>query len=245
MRLLLLTALVSVVATYISCKKSDDPGETETPAQTLKNVSYGSNAQQKMDIYLPANRNTSSTKVLIAIHGGGWAVGDKSEMDAHIDSMLKRLPGYAVFNINYRLAAGGLNLFPSANNDVHEAINFILSKKSEYKVSDKLSLLGVSSGGHLALMEAYGNNALRNIKAVVAAFAPADLADLWNNPAGLPANTRLVLTNYLGTTLTANPSLYGQASPINIVTAQSAPTQLFHATGDTVVPYQQSVLLRN
>ena len=52
-----------------SCKKEDDTPQDDSV--TMMNVSYGTNAQQKMDVYLPANRNSTSTKVMIMIHGGG------------------------------------------------------------------------------------------------------------------------------------------------------------------------------
>jgi dipeptidyl aminopeptidase/acylaminoacyl peptidase len=108
-----------------------------------------------------------------------------------------------------------------------------------------LALLGVSAGGHLALVEAYNNNTAGTIKAVVSAFGPTDLTDMWNIPAGLPNNTRLLLQNYLGASLGSNPSVYNQASPINLVGSQSPATQLFHGTADTIVRYQQSIALRN
>jgi acetyl esterase/lipase len=112
-------ALVSFFFVYGSCSKNDTPETLE--AKTLFNVAYASaNANQKMDVYLPEGRSTSATKVLIAIHGGGWTIGDKSEMNGHIDSMRKRLPGYAIFNLNYRLSQGGNYLFPTPNNDIHE-----------------------------------------------------------------------------------------------------------------------------
>jgi acetyl esterase/lipase len=43
------------------------------------NVSYGTDASQKMDIYLPPGRTTAATKAIILIHGGGWSSGDKSD----------------------------------------------------------------------------------------------------------------------------------------------------------------------
>lgn len=236
---------VSFLFTYSSCSKGDD-----TPAGVTENVIFNvpyatASVSQKMDVYLPAGRSTASTKSLIVIHGGAWVVGDKTEMNEYVDSIRKRLPAYAVFNLNYRLSQAGQNLFPVPNNDVHEAITYILSKKDEYKISDKLSILGVSAGGQMALMEAYINNTTGKIKAVIAAFPPTDLTDMWNNPAGTANNTRLLLQNYMGAAQGTNPVGYSNASPINQATAQSPPTQLFHGTADTVVRYQQSIALRN
>ena len=45
-----------------SCSKDDAVEEDFSEAKTMLNVSYGSNAQQVFDLYLPANRNTATTK---------------------------------------------------------------------------------------------------------------------------------------------------------------------------------------
>jgi acetyl esterase/lipase len=230
-----------------ACKKID--GEPPvylpaTPAKTILNVAYGTDAYQIMDVYLPENR-TADTKIIIAIHGGGWVLGDKADVTNILDSLRKRLPNYAFININYRLSNAPVNLYPIPNNDVTSAINFVLGKKAEYMISDKMILFGISAGGHLALYESYKNNNTGNIKAVVSAFGIPDLTDMWNNPAGSPNFSRPALTNYLGTNPIVNASIYAQASPITYVTAQSVPTQLFHGTADTLVRYQQSVALKN
>lgn len=245
LKLIIPAFILAIISVYGSCSKgSDNP--TEAQEQIIFNVPYATaDAAQKMDVYLPTGRTSSTTKVLVVVHGGAWVVGDKTDMNPQIDSMRKRLPGYAFFNINYRLSQAGQNLYPTPNNDLHDAITYILAKHNDYGVSDKLAILGVSAGGQMALIEAYSNNSAGKIKAVVAGFPPTDLTDMWNNPAGTANNTKLILQNYIGQPQGSNPVVYAQASPINRVTAQSVPTQLFHGTGDTVVRYQQSILLKN
>ncbi len=116
-----LTAILPLllVCFLISCSK-DDPGTggggtPSVAAKTMLNESYGTDPLQKMDIYLPANRSVTATKVIIMIHGGGWVGGDKADFSNMIDSLKKRLPDYAIFNINYRLAAWPANIFPPRN----------------------------------------------------------------------------------------------------------------------------------
>jgi acetyl esterase/lipase len=232
---------------FFACKKKDEIIVETTPvipAKVILDVTYGTDANQKMDVYLPENR-TANTKTIVTIHGGAWFSGDKMDVNFILDSMRKRLPNYAFVNINYRLALSPFNIFPSANNDVTSALNFLQNKKTEYIISDKVVLFGLSAGAHMALYEAYKNNSANNIKAVISAFGIPDLADMWINPAGAPSISRLALTNYLGVSYTANPILYAQASPTTYATASSVPTQLFHGTADTLVRYQQSVNLKN
>lgn len=72
---------------------------------------YGTDATQKMDVFLPEGRSTATTKVVVLIHGGSWSSGDKSDFTDYFDTLKKRVPGYAIFSINYRLATGTTNFF--------------------------------------------------------------------------------------------------------------------------------------
>ena len=158
-----------------------------------------------------------------------------------LDSLQRRLPGYAIININYRLATFGSNTFPTQENDVKSATDFIYSKRNDFVFSDKFALLGASAGGHLALLQAY-KNASPRIRAVVDYFGPTDMADMYNNPASAnaPAWGIALLLN-------GNPpsALYTSSSPINFVTPQSPPTLLLHGGIDDIVRYQQSATLRD
>ena len=124
-------SLVFFSTFFISCNKeiNDDILNNTATAKTLLNVSYGSNASQAMDIYLPANRSTTSTKVIVLIHGGGWTTGDKNDplFLPTVDTLKRRLPGYAIFNINYRLSATPYFLFPTQEMDVKAARRVMFS----------------------------------------------------------------------------------------------------------------------
>jgi acetyl esterase/lipase len=240
--------IISLAFFFFSCKKENDPAPNPGPVpvaeKTILNVSYGADALQKTDVYLPANRNPTSTKVIIMIHGGGWSSGDKADFTAFVDTLKRRLPGYAVFNINYRLASLTGNLFPTQENDVKAAIEFIYSKRSEYAISDKFVLLGASAGGHLSLLHAYKYATPVKIKAVVDFFGPTDLVDMYNNPASIFASPA-ALAAVAGGTPSTHLSLYQQSSPINFVTAQSPPTIILQGGVDILVSPSQSATLKN
>jgi acetyl esterase/lipase len=121
----------SLIFLLTSCQKENDTGPITLTEQTQLNVAYGTDAAQKMDVYLPASRTVSNTKVIIVIHGGGWNQGDKSDFTAYVDTLKHRLPGYAIFNINYRLSTGVINLFPTQENDTKAALEFIYSKRND------------------------------------------------------------------------------------------------------------------
>lgn len=224
-----------------SCSKSDDTGTGGTgsvPEKSMTNVSYGTDPLQKMDIYLPANRTTATTKVLIYIHGGGWVTGDKADLTAaDIDTLKKRVPDYAIFNLNYRLALPGFpsstNTFPTQELDVKTAIEFIYANRSNYLVGDKFVLMGGSAGGHLALLHAYKYAAPVKIKAVIDFFGPTDMVDMYNNPGIYSAASIALLLNGTPTT---NNALYLQSSPLTFATTAAAcPTIILQGDLDLLV----------
>jgi acetyl esterase/lipase len=237
-RLLLLGLIISACQKNVGGDNPTDPAA----AKTMMNVAYGSDAAQKMDIYLPAGRTTASTKVMVMIHGGAWASGDKSDFDAYVDSLKRRMPEYAICNINYRLFNGTTNTFPAQENDVKAAVEFVYSKRSEYLISEKFVLLGASAGGHLALLQGYKYPSPVKPKAIVDFFGPTDMTDLYNNPAS-PMIPQSAVASIMGGTPATNATLYQQSSPITFVTAQSPPTIILHGGTDPLVSPNQSVML--
>ena len=84
-----------------SCSTESDTNTTE--CIDYIDLAYGSDSNQKIDLYLPAGRN-SGTPLLIIVHGGGWAGGDKSEGGNWPKGISQN--NMAVANVNYRLVDG-------------------------------------------------------------------------------------------------------------------------------------------
>lgn len=211
------------------------------PAKIISDLAYGKDAKQKMDVYLPEGRSGDSTYSLILIHGGGWNSGNKSDFASYIDSFRRRIPGYAIFNINYRLFNGG-HRFPSQEEDIRAAMEFIASRTGEFNVAkDKFILLGASAGAHLALLQAYKNNDPA-IKAVIDFFGPTDLTSMYENP--WHPYVTMALEMITGTTPSKNAGLYKESSPVSYIKPSSPPTLIFHGAKDQVVDVSQSKLLR-
>lgn len=221
-----------------ACESKIDSPVTSLPAETLVNVSYGNDPQQKMDTYLPPGRSSSATKFVVMVHGGGWSSGDKADFNPYVDSVKRRLPDYAIFNINYRLATGSTNTFPAQENDMKAAIKFIVGKLDEYHISNKMVLMGASAGAHLTLLQGYKYDTPLKPKAIIDFFGPANLTDLYNS-----SPTASLLSLIVGATPGANPDLYYQSSPINFVNTQSPPTIIFQGGADPLVPPSQSATL--
>jgi acetyl esterase/lipase len=248
-RFLPVIALAFVTIFITSCEKE---GGVLTPivtaptlaADTMFNVPYGTDPLQKMDIYLPKGRTASFTKVLFLIHGGSWSSGDKSDMLQFVDSLKRRMKDYAIVNVNYRLATfSGNNIFPTQENDIKAAVEYVNSKRSEYKISPKFVMAGVSAGAHLALLQAYKYPSPVKIKAVVDMFGPSDMVAMYNDPAPLspPAGIAILMNG----TPTTNLALYQYSSPLLFVTTTTPPTIILHGGADPMVKPAQAIALRD
>lgn len=238
-------ALAGLCITLLSgCSKTEAFLESflnVSKQQTLYSIKYGSHPRNVMDIALPANRN-STTPVVILIHGGAWVMGDKSYFISEIQQFAKA--GIACATINYRYASDITNVHhPDLPDDVVQAMNFIGSKASLWKVSDKrFGLAGHSAGGHLALITAYTLNDGR-IKACVSWGGPLDFT---NSEQLAIMGSKEVFKAYIGTGLnSSNDTLkYRQASPYWMVNSSSVPTLMIHGTNDIGVPYSNAVLMK-
>ena len=218
-----------------SCSASDTATTLDaTKEQTLTNVSYGSNNQQKFDLYLPANRTSESTKTIILIHGGAWVEGDKADMSYLIDIIKQNLPGYAVANMNYLLATTGNPAFPMQIDDITSVITKL--KSENYSISNQYGFIGVSAGAHLSMLYSYGYNTTNEIKVVASIVGPTNFADTnyTNNPI-----YNDFYTNLTGYSYADNPALFQQLSPYWRVTSSAPPTILFYGNADPLVPITQ------
>lgn len=240
-----LITLFFLMTIFSSCDRSAGNSSTDSfapaTAESKINVAYGNDSAQRLDIYLPAGR-TSATKVLVLIHGGGWAGGDKNEFASVIPTLQKQLPGYAIVNVNYRLANQFGNHFPTQENDIKEALRFVLGNTKDYRISKDIILLGTSAGAHLALLQAYKNTDVVKPKAVISFFGPTDMAEMYNRQTN--SYYQFAIGLLVGGTPAKVPEAYAKVSPINFVTPQSVPTLLFHGGRDGMVPASQSKNLK-
>ncbi len=121
--------------------------ETNSTYSINKDVLYGVDNQQKMDIYISKNPNKSKTSnfTVVFLHGGGWYISDKTDVQKYIQPYLNR--GINVINLNYRLKEG----IATASEDLTIALNYLQENNSIYHCNLKQVILsGFSSGGHIA-----------------------------------------------------------------------------------------------
>ena len=231
------------LALYLGCSKDSSEEETsgEVPevveAYQALNVSYGPDANQVFDIYLPQGR-TNNTKTLILVHGGSWVAGDKQDMNdvkAYISALH---PNVGIVNMNYTLAGINNPPVPLQTEDISAVVDYISMNKSSLVVSDDIGFIGLSAGAHLSLLWSYAYDINNQVDMVCSIVGPTNFTDsaYSDNVIYQP-----VLQSF--SQLFGNPSVefLESASPYHRATATSPPTLLFYGGMDPLVPPSQGV----
>ena len=229
----------AVITLFVSCNDKEVV-PADLVEETIYEIEYGDNPQQRLDLYLPADR-TEATKLVVFIHGGGWNTGDKSDFTVILSALQDN--DFAIANVNYRFAdaAAGITLEDLAA-DIRTALDFLISKSSNFVFSpEKIIITGHSAGGHLALYTAYHNNADNAIKAVVSLAGPTDVT---NEYFQINTDLNLAVQNMTGTTFEADSTAWANASPVNYVTATVPPTLMQYCGLDFTVPASQGEILK-
>lgn len=218
----------------------EDQKETVRPEDVIvatTRISWGSGDEQFGVLYRPEHL-TSALPVVIMIHGGCWFSPYTLELQADLSEALARR-GYAVWNIEYRRLGNGGD-WPTIFFDVAEASDFLLGISKQYNLDlDRVSAVGHSSGGHLALWLAarpslqagsdlYSSNPLA-IRGVVGLGAITDL----QSSICASSVPRLISLN----TLTENQLLQrlAETSPLAMLPLRAA-TILISGSSDSIAP---------
>jgi dipeptidyl aminopeptidase/acylaminoacyl peptidase len=144
--------------------------------------------------------------------------------------------------MNYRLASNSNNIHHNEMMaDISLAISDVIAKQNNYKVSQKMGVVGASAGAQLAMIYAYKYNNHKNISCVASIFGPTIINDwTWYNSTNIWLGGKVgdILTEYVGQTW--NETEYKNVSPYWNISASSQPTIIFHGSIDPIVPVYQS-----
>lgn len=193
-------------------------------AQDFKTLTYFVNDSTKLelDLFLPKEKSKEKLPLLIHVHGGGFAGGQRQ--DGHHICGYASQHGYAAATISYTLYMKGKNFscggqvpekvkaFQIAANQLWQATLFFINNAEKYNIDiTKIFISGSSAGAETALHAAYWN---RDVMALY--------------PTKLPATFK-----YAGLI-----SGSGAIMDLNLITKDNLlPMLFFHGSVDPVVPY--------
>jgi para-nitrobenzyl esterase len=234
MRRLLIAVLVvlALVAAGCDLQKVVPPGDAPlryrdavfSGVTTTRDVAYGSAVDQQgrtvtlvLDAYAPTGDTLSERPVIVWVHGGSFAFGNKTSPEIVEEATTFARKGFVNVSINYRLSENGcttvtaecVTAIVDAKHDAQAAVRFLRAHADDYGVdAGRIAIAGTSAGAITALNVGYG---------------PEDVGDS-GNP-GFASTVRAAVSLSGARILTrANP---GEAAAL-----------LFHGTADTLVPYQ-------
>lgn len=176
----------------------------------------------ELDLFLPKTKSKEKLPLLIHVHGGGFAGGNRTH-GHHICSYAAQ-HGYVAATISYTLYMKGKNFscdgilsekvkaFQIAANQLWLATGFFINNSAKYNIdTSKIFISGSSAGAETVLHAAYWNR---------------DVMGLYPNK--LPKDF-----TYAGMVSGA-----GAIMDLNLITKSNAlPTLFFHGSCDPVVPY--------
>jgi acetyl esterase/lipase len=231
--------LLPILFLFLVTGCSTDDSKTDAPlaARNILNVAYGPDAQQTMDVYLPAGRD-EGTKVIVLVHGGAWTSGSKEDVTSLVPILQQRFPEYAVVNINYRLATETSPAMPKQIDDIESVLDNL--EAGGYHISDDYAFIGFSAGAHLSMLYSYAYDTDHDVKAICNVVGPADFSD----PEYLSHDLYPIAALYLMGTSTPTQEQIASVSPAGYITPQSPPTITFYGGQDPLVPASQGPRLK-
>lgn len=196
-----------------------------------------------LDLFMPEAENPP---LILWIHGGGWEAGDRKTpiMKWQVER------GYALASVEYRLT--GQAPFPANIIDCKDALVYLRQNAGRYGYNAaRVAVAGDSAGGHLAAL--MGTSAGQadwepagadcTLQAVVDYYGPTCMGRQW--PGSDRPNSPEERLLGAPVAAPAGRARAAVASPLTYVAKDTPPFLILHGDADDVVPYTQSVFLRD
>jgi len=197
----------------------------------VRDIAYGEDARQRLDVYGPADAAPSSLPVVVFFYGGGWDSGIKADYGWAAQALASR--GFLVILPDYRLVPQVI--FPAFVEDAARATAKAFDIVSHFGGDpQRLAVAGHSAGAHLAMMIALDRRYMSAVDRPGVIRAAAGLAGPYEF---LPFNVTASINAF---SRAPDPTL---TQPVTFVRPDAPPLWLGHGTDDIVVHDEDSILL--
>ena len=190
-------------------------------------LSYGSDANQFLDLRLPASKDKGKWPLVINIHGGFWRAKYNLDHAGHLCAALTA-KGLATANLEYRRVGNDGGAWPGTFSDIRSAYHFLIQHAAAQNLNpEKIIVMGHSAGAQLALCLAAHE---RSVTRVVSLAGVVDLAHAYTLHLSHDA-----VVEFLRGTPRDVPDHYREADPMQLSIPQ-ARQFLIHGQADEDVP---------
>jgi acetyl esterase/lipase len=210
---------------------------------------YGNWQDQPLHVlvYKPSSVTPQySAPILLYIHGGGFTRGDRFESGTNLRWFTDH--GWLALSIDYTLSSVDRHTWDIATGQVACAMAWTAANAARLGGDPaRISLLGSSAGGNLAINAAYLANAGRlesacggavpRVSAVSSLYPPVDLAAAWAGQVPVVSDmARQFNTYYVGGSPQQFPDRYQFVASATHISAAAPPTLVIFGANDHLVP---------
>lgn len=147
---------------------------SQTSLSGSQELSYGEHERQTLDFWA-ANDRSAAAPLILYVHGGGWAIGDKRQASGS-KPQFYTAQGFAFAATNYRLVP---KVTPADQaHDIATAVARLRARAGKLGFDpDRIVLMGHSAGAHLAALVSTDPRYLREAGVPLSAVRGAILLD--------------------------------------------------------------------
>ena len=187
-------------------------------ARALRDVAYGDDPRQRYDVYLPAQPQRAP--VILFVHGGGWANGNKDNPGVVENKAAYWLPkGYVLVSTNYRMRPDTAPIDQAR--DVARALADVQKRAPSWNAdAANVLLMGHSAGAHLAALVGASSTLWRE----AGAARPRGVVSLDSGALDVPLTMKKPpLPRIYDAAFGRNPADWIAASPYHQLTRDAVP----------------------
>ncbi len=229
------------------------------------NIVYKTAGGQELKLiaFYPKQKKFAQAPLLVFIHGGGWAGGNRFVITKSAAGWLDVIgalndAGVVCVSIEYRLLKREVDPHLTAMDqeaDCRDAIHFLVENAARFGIDpQRIATMGGSAGGHLSLVTALGKDADYPCDPALAKFSDykilteaayfplVSLVDPAMTVTG-PLHTGAVLDKLVGGPIAQHQDEAKKLSPTLLLNPASPALILIHGNKDTTLTVQNSISL--
>lgn len=215
-------SLLLSACTNVGLKAINTPSYLSADLEVEKDLVYGNERHQRLDLYFPAESANRNKKLVIFVYGGDWTSGSRENYFFVADALTSA--GFIVAIPDYIKYPEGA--FPAFVEDIAQAVHWLAGHIDQYADIDHFILMGHSAGAHTGAL------LVTDHRYLAAHGLPATTIDAFVGLAGpyayLPQEEKY-------RDIFGNLDDYRRMQPLHFVTGSEPPMLLLHGSEDTTV----------